>query len=218
MDKAIISIINRINDKSRFNLYKTRLKEIANTLKSYDYNFNILKLIVCFASYPDIIYFFHENGINFFKKDKRNKNLLFYTLCIRNHVSTNALIKIGIPIQNKFLDLYIECSFYRSIFPFYSEINKKNIYNLDLVLNLIYSFGIDLIYIQSKITEPLCKIYYESFVKNYKTEIDYNLKCYKLWNRRKNLAFIINDKHLSIKYPSIFNDRIGVTNIIKSYL
>ena len=218
MDKAIISIINRINDKSRFNLYKTRLKEIANTLKLYDYNFNILKLIVCFASYPDIIYFFHENGINFFKNDKSNKNLLFYTLCIRNHVSTNALIKIGIPIQNKFLDLYIECSFYRSIFPFYSEINKKNIYNLDLVLNLIYSFGIDLIYIQSKITDTLCKIYYERFVIDFKKEIDYNLNCYKLWNRRKNLAFIINDKHLSIKYPSIFNDRIGVTNIIKSYL
>ena len=215
MYKNIVNFISNIIDNESFTENKKKIDELIDNLKINE-NFNKIRIIVLYCKYPEIIYYMNKNNVNFNCLDKYGKNLLFYTIILRYHCITDILLSIGLKIQKKYVHNYINFLLLPNVG--YNSKRKEN-YNANLLLKVIYCYGYTIEDINDILDKnSLAVDNFNKFKNNFKNEIIINLKYYQLWNRRKNLAFIMNDYYLSNNYVGIFNYKNGITDIIKSYL
>ena len=215
MYKNIVNLISNIIDNESFTENKKKIDELIDNLKINE-NINKTRIIVLYCKYPEIIYYMNKNNVNFNFLDKYGKNLLFYTIILRYHCITDILLSIGLKIQKKYVHNYINSLLLPNVG--YNSKRKEN-YNATLLLKVIYYNGYTIEDINNLLDKnSLAVDNFNKFKNNFKNEIIINLKYYQLWNRRKNLAYLMNDYYLSTNYGEIFNYKNGITDIIKSYL
>lgn len=204
MVSKIISLINEIKDNKSFKIYEKDFFNLLDFIKK-DNNFYYLLIIILYSRYNDLLDIIYNYGIDLKITNKSGKNLLFYTIVLKNFNLTNKLIKFKVTPQKKYFNTYIVSSF-----------SNYNI-NVDLCLNLIY-YGID--YDNCNFLDRSQIDIYNIFLKKNINEINIVKKYYNLWNRRKYLAYIVNDIKIknnnSLMSEVFLNDLI--INEIKEYL
>lgn len=204
MRTKIISLINEIKDNKSFKIFEKDFFQLLDFIKKNN-NFYYLLIIILYSRYNKLLDIIYNYGIDLKITNKSGKNLLFYTIVLKNFNLTNKLIKFKVTPQKKYFNKYIVSSFS----------NYK--FNVDLCLNLIY-YGID--YDNCNFLEKSHIDIYNIFVKKHFNEINIVKKIYNLWNRRKYLAYIVNDikmkNNISLISHVFLNDLI--INEIKQYL
>lgn len=211
--ELVIKVLSQINDNNIINYHNFLLDIITKINK--EQNLSLLLILLLYSRSDKILNFLKLNNIDF-NIIKNGKNLLFYTTILRYHDISNLLLSFGLKIQEKFIDIYINYSLHPTIM--YRK-DEKYYYNSYLLLKLIYN-GINLIEYKHLLKDTLTLEYFDKFHKDFDEDIKKNIISYNLWNRRKNLAYIVNDKSKSRicnKYTDIFCNGLIVDNI-KNYL
>ena len=211
--KLVINVLSKINDNNLINYHNFLLKKKKKI--NEEQNLSLLLILLIYSRSDKILDFLKLNNVDF-NMTKNGKNLLFYTTLLRYHKISNFLLSYGLKIQEKFIHVYINYSLHPTLIY---EKDMKCCYNSYLLLKLVYN-GINVIDYKHVLKDTLTLEYFEKFHKEFDVDIKKNIISYNLWNRRKNLAYIVHDKNKSRicdKYTNIFCNELIVDNI-KNYL
>ena len=214
----VIDVINDIHCKEDINKYKKLLLEYIYEINNKN-NFKLLLFIIIYSKCSSIFYFLKEYNVNL-NLEKNGKNLLYYTSILKHHDKSNILIMFNIKIQNKFIDKYILQSLDYGTKSLKDVNNNCMIYcNHKFLLNLAYH-GHDIIGYKNKIQNKYKLERLQTFIDKHKKKLEENIKSYNLWQRRKQLVYIVNQKSNQEEYDliSIIFSIDLIINNIKCYL
>ena len=200
--KHVINVINNIYCKNDIYKYENLLLDCVYEINNKN-NFKLLLFIVIYSKCCDILYFLKENNVNF-NLERNGKNLLYYTTVLKQHDKSNLLISLYIKIQHKFSDTYISNALEFSLSSL-KDIKYDNTLccNHKFLLDLAYH-GCDIIEYKNRIDEKYKLEKLESFHKKYEKELQENINSYNLWQRFKQLVYIVKEKSKQHKYEPIY--------------
>ena len=200
--KHVINVINNIYCTNDIYKYKNLLLDCVYEINNKN-NFKLLLFIVIYSRCSDIFYFLKNNNVNF-NLERNGKNLLYYTTVLKQHDKSNLLLSLYIKIQHKFSDKYISNALEFSLSSL-KDIKYDNILccNHKFLLDLAYH-GCDIMEYKNRIEEKYKLERLESFHKKYEKELEKNINSYNLWQRFKQLVYIVREKSKQHKYEPLY--------------